>query len=293
MIYKAGGIDAEADQTWGTYLRSVLGSAACPLSSCTSSCACSSTSGRRIVPQMSHSQSFNTAASFVTNTNWQSYSGENALGYVVQMAGLAVQNFASAAVGIAVAIALVRGFTRNRTDRLGNFWVDLTRICFRVLLPISIVFAIVFVGAGMIENLHHYATVNTISGGTQTLPGGPIASQEAIKELGTNGGGPFNANSSHPWENPTTWTNWLRDLPVAGHRLRAAANIRRDNRRQAPGPRDRCGDGVAGAGNRRPPAGLADGTSRHRPDRDRRIWRRGPNRDSGCRIRRSSRPVRH
>ncbi|MCU1656285.1 MAG: potassium-transporting ATPase subunit [Pseudonocardiales bacterium] len=209
-VYKAGGIDSEADQTWGSYLRAVL-----------------AFSGVSVVflyiflrvqqhfwppyavPQMSHSQAFNTAASFVTNTNWQSYSGENALGYVVQMAGLAVQNFVSAAVGIAVAIALVRGFTRNRTDRLGNFWVDLTRICLRILLPISIVFAIIFVGSGMIQNFHHYATIHTITGGTQTLPGGPFASQEVIKELGTNGGGPFNANSAHPWENPTVWTNWL------------------------------------------------------------------------------------
>ncbi|MDT4924237.1 MAG: potassium-transporting ATPase potassium-binding subunit [Pseudonocardiales bacterium] len=209
-VYKAAGIDAEADQTWGSYLRSVLWFSAVsvvflyvflrvqqhfwpPYA----------------VPQMSSDQSFNTAASFVTNTNWQSYSGENALGYVVQMAGLAVQNFASAAVGIAVAIALVRGFTRNRTERLGNFWVDLTRISFRILLPISIVFAIIFVGAGMIENFQHYATIHTISGGSQTLPGGPVASQEAIKELGTNGGGFFNANSAHPWENPTVWTDWL------------------------------------------------------------------------------------
>jgi K+-transporting ATPase ATPase A chain len=209
-VYKAAGIDAEADQTWGSYLRSVLWFSAVsvvflyvflrvqqhfwpPYA----------------VPQMSSDQSFNTAASFVTNTNWQSYSGENALGYVVQMAGLAVQNFASAAVGIAVAIALVRGFTRNRTERLGNFWVDLTRISFRILLPISIVFAIIFVGAGMIENFQHSATIHTISGGSQTLPGGPVASQEAIKELGTNGGGFFNANSAHPWENPTVWTDWL------------------------------------------------------------------------------------
>jgi K+-transporting ATPase ATPase A chain len=158
---------------------------------------------------MTSDQAFNTAASFVTNTNWQSYSGESALGYVVQMVGLTVQNFASAAVGIAVAIALVRGFARSRTEQLGNFWVDLTRICFRILLPISILFAIVFVGAGMIENFHHYATVHTITGGSQTIPGGPFASQEAIKELGTNGGGPFNANSAHPFENPTAWTNWL------------------------------------------------------------------------------------
>jgi K+-transporting ATPase ATPase A chain len=125
------------------------------------------------------------------------------------MAGLAVQNFVSAAVGIAVAMALVRGFVRNRTERLGNFWVDLTRISLRILLPISVVFAIVFVGAGMIENFHHYQTIHTIAGGTQTLPGGPVASQEVIKELGTNGGGFFNANSAHPFENATTWTNWL------------------------------------------------------------------------------------
>jgi len=209
-IYKAGGIDGEADQTWGTYLRSVLWF-----------------SGVSVVflygflriqhhfwppyavPQMSHSQSFNTAASFVTNTNWQSYSGESALGYVVQMAGLAVQNFVSSAVGIAVAIALVRGFARSKTDRLGNFWVDLTRICLRILLPISIVFAILFVGSGMIENFHHFATVQTITGGTQTIPGGPVTSQEVIKELGTNGGGFYNANSAHPFESATTWTNFF------------------------------------------------------------------------------------
>ncbi|MDP9094255.1 MAG: potassium-transporting ATPase subunit KdpA [Actinomycetota bacterium] len=210
VIYKVGGIDAEADQTWGTYLRSMLWFSGISVVFLYVFLRVQQHLGHPYaVPQMSHSQAFNTAASFVTNTNWQSYSGENALGYVVQMAGLAVQNFASAAVAIAVAIALVRGFTRNRTDRLGNFWVDLVRICVRILLPISIVFAIIFVGSGMIENFHHYATIHTVSGGTQTLPGGPFASQEIIKDLGTNGGGPFNANSAHPWENPTTWTNWL------------------------------------------------------------------------------------
>jgi K+-transporting ATPase ATPase A chain len=158
---------------------------------------------------MTSSQAWNTAVSFVTNTNWQSYSGENALGYIAQMAGLAVQNFASAAVGVSVAIALVRGFARSQTDRVGNFWVDLTRICLRVLLPIAVVFAIVFVAAGMIQNFHDYHTITTIAGSQQTLPGGPVASQEVIKELGTNGGGFFNANSAHPFENPTTWTNWI------------------------------------------------------------------------------------
>ena len=210
VVYRAGGIDDEADQTWHRYLRSVLAFSAVsvvflyvflrvqhhfwpPYD----------------VPQMSAAQSWNTAVSFVTNTNWQSYSGENALGYVVQMVGLTVQNFLSAAVGIAVAIALVRGFQRSKTDRLGNFWVDLTRICFRVLLPVSLVFAVVFVGAGMVENFHHYADLHTLAGGSQTLTGGPVASQEVIKELGTNGGGFYNVNSAHPFENPTTWTNWL------------------------------------------------------------------------------------
>ena len=210
-IYRAGGVDPDSDQTWVRYLRSVLVFSAVgvlflylflriqqhlwpPYD----------------VPMMKADQAFNTAASFVTNTNWQSYSGESALGYVVQMTGLAVQNFVSAAVGIAVAVALVRGFARSRTDRLGNFWVDLTRICIRILLPISVVFAIVFVGAGAVQNFHHYTTIHTIAGGDQTLPGGPFASQEVIKELGTNGGGTFNANSAHPFENPTVWTNWLQ-----------------------------------------------------------------------------------
>jgi K+-transporting ATPase ATPase A chain len=209
-VYQVGGIDAEADQTWGTYLRSVLAFSGVSVVFLYFFLRLQNHFGHPYaVPQMTADQSWNTAASFVTNTNWQSYSGENALGYIAQMVGLTVQNFASAAVGIAVAIALVRGFARNKTDRLGNFWVDLTRISFRILLPISVVFAIVFVGAGMIENFHHYATIHTITGGSQTLTGGPIASQEVIKELGTNGGGFANVNSAHPFENPTVWTNWL------------------------------------------------------------------------------------
>jgi len=209
-VYKVGGIDPEADQSWSRYLRAVLAFSLVSVLFLYAFLRLQNHFGHPYtVPRMGGSQSWNTAASFVTNTNWQSYSGESALGYIVQMAGLAVQNFASAAVGIAVAIALVRGFARNRTDKLGNFWVDLTRICFRVLLPISIVFAVVFVGAGMIQNFHDYHSVATIAGGSQTLPGGPFASQEVIKDLGTNGGGMFNANSAHPFENPTAWTNWI------------------------------------------------------------------------------------
>src|SRR4051812_8640028 len=209
-VYRAGGIDATADQTWSGYLRSVLSFSIVGVLFLYVFLRVQQHFGHPYaVPSMHSDQAFNTAASFVTNTNWQSYSGENALGYIVQMAGLAVQNFVSAAVGIAVAIALVRGFVRNKTDKLGNFWVDLTRISLRILLPISIVFAIVFVGAGMIQNFHDYSTVHTIAGAHQTITGGPTASQEAIKELGTNGGGFDNANSAHPFENPTTWTNWL------------------------------------------------------------------------------------
>ncbi len=210
VIYRVGGVDPEADQTAGTYLRSVLAFSAVSVLALYAFLRVQNHLGHPYdVPQMSADQAWNTAVSFVTNTNWQSYSGESALGYIVQMAGLAVQNFVSAAVGIAVAVALVRGFARSKTDRLGNFWVDLTRICLRVLLPLSFVFAIVFIGAGMIENFHAYHAIHTIAGGSQTITGGPVASQEAIKELGTNGGGFYNANSAHPFENPTTWTNWL------------------------------------------------------------------------------------
>jgi K+-transporting ATPase ATPase A chain len=209
-VYRAGGVDPDADQTWGRYLRAVLAFSAVSVLFLYGFLRLQNHFGHPYaVPQMSHSQAFNTAASFVTNTNWQSYSVENELGYIVQMAGLAVQNFVSAAVGVAVAIALVRGFARNRTDRLGNFWVDLTRICLRIMLPLAIIFAIVFVGAGMIQNFQHYHEISTITGGSQTLTGGPVASQEVIKELGTNGGGFYNANSAHPFENPTTWTNWI------------------------------------------------------------------------------------
>jgi potassium-transporting ATPase potassium-binding subunit len=152
---------------------------------------------------------FNTAISFVTNTNWQSYVPETVMGHLVQMAGLTVQNFASAAVGMAVAVALVRGFIRASTDRIGNFWVDLVRSTTRVLLPISFVAAIVLVALGVTMSLHGGVDVAGVDGRTATIALAPTASQEAIKELGTNGGGIFNANSAHPFENPTALTNLL------------------------------------------------------------------------------------
>ncbi len=160
----------------------------------------------RDLPGMPWDMGLNTAVSFVTNTNWQSYAGESTLGFAAQMGGLAVQNFLSAAVGIAVAIALVRGFLRTRQDDLGNFWVDLVRATLRILLPIAFVGAIVLVSQGVIQNFADQ-TVDAVAGGAQTIPGGPVASQEAIKELGTNGGGFFNANSAHPFENPTPFSN--------------------------------------------------------------------------------------
>src|SRR5215467_5930330 len=154
--------------------------------------------------------SFNTAVSFMTNTNWQAYSGESTMSYLVQMAALAVQNFVSAAAGIAVAIALTRGFARHETNTIGNFWVDLTRGTLYVLLPLSIVAALVLVSRGAIQNFHPYTVAKTIEGATQTIAQGPVASQEAIKQLGTNGGGFFNANSSHPFESGHKFTNLLQ-----------------------------------------------------------------------------------
>lgn len=157
---------------------------------------------------------FNTAVSFVTNTNWQAYAGETTVSYFTQMVALTVQNFLSAATGIAVAIALTRGLARRASRTIGNFWVDLTRATLWVLLPFSLVFALVLVGQGVIQNLSPYLTVTTLEGGKQTLAMGPVASQEAVKLLGTNGGGFFNANSAHPFENPTPLSNFLEALAI-------------------------------------------------------------------------------
>lgn len=159
------------------------------------------------LPAVPEGLAFNTAVSFVTNTNWQSYSPDVTLGYTVQMVGLAVQNFVSAAVGLAVAVAFVRGFATRCSATLGNFWVDLTRAVLRILLPGAVIAAVVLLTGGVIQNLNGFTTVATLTGGQQTLPGGPVASQEAIKILGTNGGGFYNANSAHPFENPSPWTS--------------------------------------------------------------------------------------
>src|SRR6202140_2470908 len=155
------------------------------------------------------SSAFNTSVSFVTNTNWQSYVPETTMGYLVQMAGLTVHNFVSAATGIALALALIRGFARREAKAIGNFWVDLTRTTLYVLLPLSIVIGLLSVWQGMPQNLGAYIDATTLEGAKQTIAQGPVASQEVIKMMGTNGGGFFNANSAHPYENPNALTNFV------------------------------------------------------------------------------------
>ncbi len=220
LLYRLCGIDAREEMSWYRYASAllqfnVLGAALVyalqrlqfwlPLNP-------------QRLAAVSADSSFNTAISFVTNTDWQGYAGESTLGYLVQMAGLAVQNFLSAATGLAVAVALMRGFARHTTQTIGNFWADVTRSTLYVLLPLSLLLALALVSQGVIQNLHAYRDVKVLQGAgqtqTQTLPMGPIASQESIKELGTNGGGFLNANSAHPFENPTPLSNFLQMLAI-------------------------------------------------------------------------------
>jgi potassium-transporting ATPase potassium-binding subunit len=210
VIYRMVGVDPRAEQTWGVYARSVLAFSAVSLLFLYLFLRLQDKLWLSLgMSKIDTHVAWNTAVSFVTNTNWQAYSGESTMGHLVQMAGLAVQNFVSAGVGIAVAVALIRGFAARRTNTLGNFWVDLTRITLRILLPICVVATIVFIAAGMVQNLSGGTDATTLAGAAQHITGGPVASQEVIKELGTNGGGFYNANSAHPFENPTGWTNWL------------------------------------------------------------------------------------
>jgi K+-transporting ATPase ATPase A chain len=207
-IYKLTGIDPDADMRWTVYVRSILAFSLCSVLLV------------YLIERTQHwlffavgmgnvpaTTAWNTAASFTTNTNWQNYAGEATMSYVSQVSGLMVQQFMSAAVGLAVAIAMIRGFTRSRTDRLGNFWVDVTRGTVRLLIPIAIIGGLILVAGGAIENLSNYHTVTTLAGGQQTIPGGLVGSQEVIKDLGNNGGGWFNVNSAHPFENPNPFTN--------------------------------------------------------------------------------------
>ena len=234
VLYRVIGVDPDADQRWPVYARSVLAFSAVSVLFLYAFQRLQNHLWLSLgFSPVTPDQSFNTAASFVTNTNWQSYYGETTMGYLVQMAGLAVQNFVSAAVGIAVVIALIRGFARSRTDRVGNFWVDLTRGSLRVLLPIAFVFALVLVAGGLVQNFAGTQDVTTLAGGNQAIPGGPVASQEAIKELGTNGGGFYNANSAHPFENANPATNLIEIyllLVIAFAMPRAFGKMVGDNR---------------------------------------------------------------
>ena len=207
-FYRLVGVDAGAGQSWQNYLRGVLVFSAAGMALLYVLQRIQPVlPGSLGLPAVPEALAFNTAASFLANTNWQSYSPEVTMGYAVQMLGLAVQNFLSAAVGLAVAVALVRGLAGRHLDTIGNFWVDLTRGLLRLLLPGAVLAALVLMIGGVIQNFNGFSTVTTLIGGEQVIPGGPVASQEAIKLLGTNGGGFFNANSAHPFENPTGWTN--------------------------------------------------------------------------------------
>jgi K+-transporting ATPase ATPase A chain len=163
---------------------------------------------------MDPSLAFNTAVSFITNTNWQAYAGESGASYLSQMIGFTWQNFISAGVGLALAVAFIRAFSRQSVEEIGNFWVDLIRGCLWVLLPLSMVLTLIFVSQGVIQNLSPYVTATTVEGSKQVIAQGPVASQEAIKMVGINGGGFFNANSAHPYENPTPFTNFLQVLAI-------------------------------------------------------------------------------
>ncbi len=206
-VYRLVGVNPDVEQRWTVYAASVIAFSVVSVAFLWALILAQGLLPWSQGRSMNIDTAFNAAVSFVTNTNWQSYAGEAGTGYLVQAVGLTVQNFCSAAVGLSVAIAVVRGFARESSDRLGNFWVDLVRGTLRILLPLAALAAVVLVVGGVIQNLTDPTTITTIAGGQQVLQGGPIASQEAIKELGTNGGGFLNANSAHPFENPSGFTN--------------------------------------------------------------------------------------
>jgi K+-transporting ATPase ATPase A chain len=218
LIYKLCGVNADKEMNWREYAFAVLGFSAVSM--------LMTYAIERLqyflpwnpqgLANVGPDLAWNTAASFTTNTNWQSYTPETTMSYLTQMAGLAYHNFGSAAVGIAVAVALIRGIKRTTSGTIGNFWVDMTRTYFYVLLPACLIYALLLIGQGVPQNLHAYTTAHPLEqpSQVQTIGQGPVASQEAIKMLGTNGGGFFNANSAHPFENPTPWTNLLQMLSI-------------------------------------------------------------------------------
>src|SRR5271166_853770 len=215
-VYFISGVDEKSDQSWVIYVIAMLCFSAAgfitlyALQRLQAALPFNPQGLAAVTPDLA----FNTSVSFVTNTNWQSYTPESTMSYLVQMAGLTVHNFVSAATGIALAVALIRGFARRSANTVGNFWVDLTRCTLYILLPISIVVGLVFVWQGMPQNLNAYTEITTLEGGKQLIAQGPVASQEVIKMMGTNGGGFFNANSAHPYENPNALTNFIQLLLI-------------------------------------------------------------------------------
>ncbi len=225
LCYAAGGVKESVEQRWTQYAASLLAFSIfsfvtlyllqrlqgfLPLNPMGFGTAHAPSGATAMTPDLA----FNTAVSFTTNTNWQNYSGESTLSYLVQMLGMTMHNFGSAAAGIAIAAALIRGFARQQVNAIGNFWVDLVRATVYVLIPLSIVIALLFCSQGVIQNLHPYTVATTLEGKAQTIAQGPVASQEAIKMLGTNGGGFFGANSAHPFENPTPLANLIQMLAI-------------------------------------------------------------------------------
>ena len=216
VLYRIGGVDPDEDQHWTRYAASMLifSAASMLLTYAVLRLQHLLPLNPQAMGAVPDRQAFETAASFTTNTNWQSYSGETTMSYFSQMTQLTFHNFASAATGVALAMALARGITRHSAGRLGNFWVDLVRGTLYLFLPIATLIALLFVQQGVIQNFAHYVTVTTVEGVKQVLAMGPVASQEAIKQLGTNGGGFFNANSAHPFENPTPWSNFWQMFAI-------------------------------------------------------------------------------
>jgi K+-transporting ATPase ATPase A chain len=216
LIYKLSGVNAAEEMNWREYAFAMLGFSAVTLvvtygiERLQAHLPWNPQALANVGPDLA----WNTAASFTTNTNWQFYTPETTMSYLTQMAGLATHNFWSAAAGIAIAVALIRGIKRTTSTTIGNFWVDTTRILLYILIPASLIYALLLVAQGVPQNLHAYTTAHTIEGQTQTIAQGPVASQEAIKMLGTNGGGFFNANSAHPFENPTPFSNFLQILSI-------------------------------------------------------------------------------
>ena len=230
FIYRVCGVDPDSEQRWTTYALSLIGFSFASLVvlylqlRVQGHLPLNPNNLGFVRPDLA----FNTSVSFLTNTNWQNYSGEVTMTHLSQMAGLAFHNFVSAAAGAAIAVALIRGLVRRRTHTLGNFWVDLVRTTTRVLLPFAFVFALFLMSQGVIQNFHADKTVTTVTGQEQTIPGGPIASQEAIKEIGENGGGPFNANAVASVREPQPDHERVRDLGVARHPVRVHVHVRQD-----------------------------------------------------------------